>query len=112
MRDALRAVSSLADRSPASRSSPSRAASALERNHPQRRRTMRHPWKATAILMALMFSTSTAHAQKGGSTGGGASGGGGGGTASGGGGGGTSTNPLKGVNTYSFAMAGTPLLPD
>ena len=29
----------------------------------------------------------------------------------GGGGGGTSTNPLKGVNSYPIALAGTPLIP-
>jgi hypothetical protein len=50
----------------------------------------------------LTTSASTAWAQKGGS---------GGGTSSGGGGGGTSTNPIKGVNSYSFALAGTSLLP-
>jgi hypothetical protein len=52
----------------------------------------------------LTTSASTAWAQKGGSGGGTSSGGGGGG-------GGTSTNPTKGVNSYSFALSGTPLLP-
>ncbi len=64
-------------------------------------------WAAgTSALCGLMLttSTSTAWAQKGGTGGGG----GGGGAV---GGGGSSTNPLKGVNSYSFALSGTPLLP-
>jgi hypothetical protein len=53
----------------------------------------------TAALsgMVLATSTSTAWAQKGGG--------------SGGSGGGGSTNPVKGVNSYSFALSGTSLLP-
>ena len=60
----------------------------------------------------LPASSSTAWAQKGGSGGGGGStGGGGSSTGGGGGGGGTSTNPLKGVNSYTVAVAGGALNP-
>jgi hypothetical protein len=63
---------------------------------------MRSFIRTMAVLMALAFSISPAFAQKGG----------GGGSGGSGGGGGTSTNPTKGVNSYSFALSGTPIQPD
>lgn len=58
--------------------------------------------------LALVAGATPTRASGGGSGGGGGAAGGGGG---GGGGGGTSTNPLKGVNSFPIALTGTALSP-